>query len=260
MSSYPMQSPQRVLVAGDWHGNAVWAATCCRLASRHDCEALLQLGDFGIWDPQRTEDFLDRIEEAAGEAGIIVFAIGGNHENYDLVDEIESGEADDDGFFVLRPHVRWIPRGHRWEWTGVRFGALGGAFSIDHRQRITGVSWWPLREEVRPSDLYRLGDGALDVLVTHDVPLGAEPKSDSLLAEDLRVQAAGSRVLLRAAVEATMPKLVLHGHCHLRNSRTLELPARIVHVEGLESDVEGGPKSWGVLGLSPLRFADGRNV
>ena len=61
---------RRVLVAGDWHGNAAWAATCCRLASRHGCEAMLQLGDFGIWEPRRTEDFLDRIEEAAGEAGI----------------------------------------------------------------------------------------------------------------------------------------------------------------------------------------------
>ena len=251
---------RRVLVAGDWHGNAAWAATCCRLASRHGCEAMLQLGDFGIWEPRRTEDFLDRIEEAASKAGITVCAIGGNHENYDLVDEIEAGETDGGGFFVLRPHVRWIPRGHRWAWAGVRFGALGGAFSPDHRQRIPGATWWPLREEVRPSDLYRLGDGALDVLVTHDVPLGAEPKSDSWLAEDLRVQAAGSRVLLRAAVEATMPKLLLHGHWHLRNSRTLELPVRIVRIEGLESDVQGGPKSWGVLALPSLQFADGQNL
>jgi len=246
-----------VLVAGDWHGNGTWAATCCKLAKRYHCSRLLQLGDFGIWDRNGTKRYLNGLETAAVSAGVTVYAIGGNHENYDIVDEIESGAADDDGFFAIRPHVRWIPRGHRWNWEGVRFGALGGAFSLDYKVRMPGMSWWPLREEVRPADLERLGTGPLDVLVTHDIPFGAEPYPQMPLPADIYRQAQESRVLLFAAVEATRPSLVLHGHWHRRNSRVIDLPGNPVRVEGLESDQEAGPRSWGVLDFGSLGFEDG---
>lgn len=96
-----------------------------------------------------------------------VYAIGGNHENADEVQLFEAN-PDEDGFVTLRPHVRWVPRGQRWTWTGVRFGALGGAFSLDWRTRTIGTTWWPTREELGDTDVERLGDAPLDVLLTHD--------------------------------------------------------------------------------------------
>jgi len=119
------------------------------------------------------------------------------------------------------------------------------------------MSWWPLREEARPADLERLGTGPLDILVTHDAPFGAEPQPQMPLPEDIYRQAQGTRVLLAAAIEATRPALVLHGHWHRRNSQAIELPSRLVRVEGLESDQEAGPRSWGVLDLGTLGFGDG---
>ncbi len=47
MSTLPV--PRRVLVAGDIHGNVSWIRRLCDLAQQHDCDAILQLGDFGFW-------------------------------------------------------------------------------------------------------------------------------------------------------------------------------------------------------------------
>jgi len=117
-------TPDRlVLVAGDWHGNGTWAATCCKLAKRHRCSRLLQLGDFGIWDRNKTERYLNGLEAAAMLAGITVYAIGGNHENYDIVDEIESGTADDDGCSMSAHHCSLGcngPRLYRTAWSEIR--------------------------------------------------------------------------------------------------------------------------------------------
>ncbi len=41
--------PRRVLLAGDTHGNGRWVGHLCKLARRHGCEVILQLGDFGFW-------------------------------------------------------------------------------------------------------------------------------------------------------------------------------------------------------------------
>lgn len=35
------ESPSRLLLAGDVHGNARWIGTLCKLAHRHGCDAIL---------------------------------------------------------------------------------------------------------------------------------------------------------------------------------------------------------------------------
>ncbi|MHB8318103.1 MAG: metallophosphoesterase [Acidimicrobiales bacterium] len=250
----------RVFVAGDWHGNIAWAATCCNLAKRHRCSRILQLGDFGIWESRKDRRYFNSLEIEAKRADITIYVIGGNHENYDTVDSIEIGAPDADGFFFLRPHLRWIRRGHRWEWDGIRFGAIGGAFSVDYKGRVPGVSWWPLREEARPADVERLGTDPLDVFICHDAPLGASPSAQVFVSEDVAQQVRGNQSLLLSAVERTRPKLVLHGHWHCRNSQAIHLPDRLVRVEGLESDQEAGPASWGILDLKTFEFRDGKGV
>jgi hypothetical protein len=250
-----------VFVAGDWHGNAEWATNCIELARRLGCRRLIQLGDFGIWNPIGTQRYLDAMEAGCrnGDGEVTVYALGGNHENYDMVAEYEQRPGDD-GFVALRPHVQWIPRGHRWTWETRRLGAVGGAFSIDWRRRRIGTSWWPDQEEVQPSDIRTLGTEPLDILCTHDAPMGSQPPSifDIPIPVQDQAQADESRKLLLEAVHATQPKLLLHGHWHQRNQRILSFAQCSVRIEGLESDQEAGPKSWGILDLATLDFSDGR--
>jgi hypothetical protein len=191
-------------------------------ANRLGINTILQLGDFGIWHDARS--YLDTLEKIAKRAELTIYFIGGNHEDYDEIARWKFG-PDRDGFVSMLPHVRWIPRGHRWTWTGIRFGALGGAFSVDWHYRTPGIDWWPGVEEVRHEDVERLGDAWLDELVTHDAPEGAQPALghwDFMPGDEERARVSQRR--LREAVNATHPKLVLHGHWHVRNQRTIEEP------------------------------------
>ena len=111
---------RQVLVAGDWNGNANWGSTLVRKARTLGVSTILQLGDFGIWTRRQTNAYLDSLETVAERSTVDIYAIGGNHENYDDVEAFER-HRDDGGFVPLRQHVSWVPRGHRWTWDGVRF-------------------------------------------------------------------------------------------------------------------------------------------
>jgi hypothetical protein len=145
----------------------------------------------------------------------------------------------------------------------VRFGAIGGAFSIDWRDRKPGRSWWP-EEVTTVDDVERLGTAPLDVLVTHEAPAGV-PFEGYRLPEEDEVRAEEVRRYIRAATEATQPRMVLHGHWHRRHTYELawptedhgELAWRSTLVEGLAADVQGDFQAWGVLDLDPLSFSGG---
>jgi hypothetical protein len=242
--------PGRVLVAGDTHGNAKWCAFLAVAAQHFGCPVVLQLGDFGYWPHvEAGQRFLDRVELVAERTGTTFVWIDGNHENHHaLADLVAAGPADD-GFVEVRPRVRYAPRGHRWTWDGRRFGALGGAFSIDWRLRRPGRSWWA--EEVpTPADVERLGDDPLDVLVLHDAPLrpSDHPKV-ALPDQDLEVSRAVRRLLARALAR-TRPELVLHGHWHHRYSAVEEG----VRIEGLASDQQGDERAFAVLDVAALEL------
>jgi len=123
-------------------------------------------------------------------------------------------ERDDDGLVVVRDHVRYAPRGHRWTWGTTRILALGGAASLDKEWRLAeegrrsakairkskfreaaggapapppnyaGTLWFP-DEELSDDDVETvLADGTpVDLLLTHDKPrrsrLGFNRKDDA---------------------------------------------------------------------------------
>ena len=66
-----------------------------------------------------------------------MYWIDGNNENPTALAVLDAGL---DGFVEVADRCLYIPRGHRWTWRGVHFGALGGAFSIDWRDRTAGKS------------------------------------------------------------------------------------------------------------------------
>ncbi len=257
--------PTRLLLAGDVHGNERWIGSLCKLARRYGCDAILQLGDFGYW-PHTAEGlrFLDHVDWHAERNGIdCIYWIDGNHENHDALAGLKS---DGSGMVPIGDRCRYIPRGHRWEWSGVRFGALGGAFSVDRRQRTKHESWWP-GEVLTDRDVERLGDAPLDVLVAHDAPEGTPlrglelPPVDAVVVDEVR-----ARIL--SAIEATVPNLVVHGHWHHRCSHELTWPVnaagqlewRATVVQGLAADVQGDRRAWAILELDPLKFIDAKEL
>ena len=63
------------------------------------------------------------------------------------------------------------------------------------------------------SDVERLGDEPLDVLVAHEAPAGLDLAAWQLPAED-QIRTDQVRSLIATAVEATQPRIVFHGHWH----------------------------------------------
>ena len=263
------------MVAGDTHGNLAWIATLAKLAARHGCAGIVQLGDFGFWPDLRKlrssnnrmrvldERWLDAVADELARHSIWMRVLDGNHDAHPLVED--RYPAGDDGIAPIRSGLLdWATRGARWSWCGVRFGALGGAVSIDQEHRLPGVSWWAT-EEITPDDLSRLGDGPLDVLLTHDAPEGVNhPLVDlsSLGVHYLQVESLSraSRRLVEEARRATRPALHLHGHFHLRYRTAVDGGGVKTIVQGLGCDQHGNGEAWGVLELPDLVFADGWEV
>lgn len=193
--------PRRLLLAGDVHGNEWWIAVLAGVAARLDCDAILQVGDFG-YDPRDKAGrrFLRRADAAMDLFGLRLFWIDGNHDNHDAL----AAEArDDNGMTVIGSLLRHLPRGYRWEWSGVRFGALGGAFSSDWEERKKRGDWWPA-EALTDEDVEALGHERLDVLVTHDAPIGVPLNSGLRLDPVGEMRGEENRHRVGQAVERTL--------------------------------------------------------
>lgn len=213
-----MNEPDRVLVAGDWHGDDRWAELCCQYAYKEGCDAIIQVGDFGFWtDNQWTQQYLDSVERAAREWDMQIFWVDGNHEDHSRRDEFnDPGE---------RPLTTHLPRGQRWTWWGKRFMALGGAFSVDRFARTEGVTWWSgevlAQDEIEHASR---DDGTpVDVVFAHDCPSGVyipgvgadwATQHRGNFPDHMLYQASLHRDDVRRVWESTRPGLWVHGHYH----------------------------------------------
>ena len=110
------RQPKRLLLAGDTHGNSSWVSELCRLAETNECDAILQLGDFGYWPhTEWGQQFLAQASIDSKKAGLSgLYFIDGNHENHDALADIRSEHPE--GMPAVADNVYWIPRGHRWTW------------------------------------------------------------------------------------------------------------------------------------------------
>lgn len=253
----PVRQADRLLVAGDVHGDTRWFDTLCGLARLHGCDTVLQLGDLGYWE--HTADgvrFLDGADYHLASNGLQLVWVDGNHENLPLLHERYPVDPVT-GLRRLRSRIHHAPRGHRWTWWGVSFLAAGGAYSVDVDWRRDAMAkgsfalWWP-EEELTDRDVARCVDGGqVDVVVAHDAPWGVP-----LEGIDPGDHPAGNRnrERLREIVDAVRPRLLWHGHYHRRASALLTLDGGWhVQVEGFADNQRGGPDAWAVVDLDRLR-------
>ena len=206
-TTWLLPEPTRVLLAGDTHGNLNWWQHLLARTAEHDCDGVVQVGDFGYWrghgEPGR---YLRALQRQLRRAGRWLLWIDGNHECHpDLRARYpwqESPQAS--GVTPLTDRIFYAHRGARWTWRGRRWAALGGAVSEDVDTRIPGVEWWP-EETITIAETQRLLTGCprlghvgptVDVLLTHDVPAGIKTASRFLLSPQLAARVAAHRQLL----------------------------------------------------------------
>ncbi len=270
----------RALLLGDTHGNQRRCVQAIAAARDTGCSAVVQVGDFGYW-PHNTSGlwFLRNVEKFAAEAELPFYWLGGNHENWAMIAKYLEHATDPAALGVdalartpdvpgrgkggqpsprAPGYLRYLPRGCRWEWGGVRFLALGGAWSIDWHLREQGRSWWPT-EMIDDADVERaVAGGDVDVLLCHDAPGDyLVPGMHAFMKMNPGAGVGGNRTQenrdrLTAVVEATHPRLVVHGHYHEMYDRdavwALGTPEKWHNrVVGLGADVSGDLRQQAVV-------------
>lgn len=134
---------------------------------------VIVLGDFGIWDNSKADNYwLDWLNDK----NFTTLFIAGNHDNYDILDNLPKEEWNGGLVNYIRPSVLHLNRGQVFTIDGRTFFTFGGASSHDIQDgilepddpnfkekyrkwnreykmfRVNHVSWWerelPSREEM----------------------------------------------------------------------------------------------------------------
>lgn len=240
--------PNKLMLAGDWHGNTAWMRHVIARASAQDVDTILHLGDFGRWVPGvPTQHFLAETSKALTEAGITLYWVAGNHEfwphivEYNILHDYQPWVDE----FYPHENIVHLPNGFRWTWWNKTWLALGGAHSVDRLARKAGLDWWD-EEHITDADCERaIAGGPVDIMVTHDCPTGVDipgihsdpeidalkgffPKSEILAGNEHRKK-------LATVVDAVRPKMLFTGHYHCRHTAWRRESDTIVNILDCDS-------------------------
>ena len=227
----------RVLSLGDVHGNREFLLQFYKhYLPTVNCDVIVQVGDLTIsWGGCDVEEFFDYLAELVRISGIPFYFIDGNHEYFNVLFE-KYLKGDTERFVEIRPNVFYIPRGFAWEWDGVRFMGMGGAYSFRGSDSKLMVNWFPQQEQASYADIDRaLGRGRVDVLFTHDVPKGTYHMT-KLHEHHTDERCETVRRNLYAVAESCKPRINIHGHHHQQYRELWEASWGDVRVVGLNAD------------------------
>lgn len=213
----------RFIVAGDTHMDLAHCQYIVKTARMMGYDRIFILGDFGYWEHMsRGFQFLNKLNTYANILNVQVYFLDGNHDKTSMILE-KYGDADyrdHEGFILIRPYIRYAPRGHRWTWDECRFAAFGGAYSVDKKLRLDeekassyepGTLWFP-EEEMSDHDMdeFLKDQVPVDVIFAHDKPRAANPGPGF----DGYVLCLPNQDRLQRALVTLRPKFFYHGHLH----------------------------------------------
>lgn len=222
-------------IAGDWHGNGVFAQRACEYAQRHDVTTLFHCGDLagGLVSP-----FYTHLNSTLERLDMHLYFVAGNH---DTLDELEPYTEPT----LLYPHIEYLPPGSRVRCEGYTILGLGGAASVQDYKK-PGRNWWPDLEILSGARAVDIGkDGAADIVIAHDGPnsvalddvLLTTPFTGHIGLEDMQ-RTAVSRLSHTHILHTCRPSWFFHGHYHRRYDTSVPVQGttKECHVVGLGSD------------------------
>jgi len=231
----------RILFTGDLHGNIAHLSWVLDRAAGSSAGVVIQCGDHGYWPHVAWgREFLDQVVWLLDDRDVQLWWLDGNHDNHSALARLP---LDHDGLVTLAPRYRYLPRGARFVLDDVVFLAHGGAWSVDYLRRTRDVTWWEA-EEITSDQVAAVAPRPVDVLVTHEAPAGRRLSEKDEFPRSVR-----QRLLVEALARRTRPRLVVHGHHHLRSEWEHPAGYRVV---GLGCDGMGEDSVW-VLDTAEMR-------
>ena len=206
----------KIMIAGDWHGNAEHANTVIKKAGARKIKHLFVVGDCGLWSGLEGIVFLDSVNRAALDARLSVFFVPGNHDNYDILEHYQKHAPTHKGFYYLRERLLMCGKVNSFKLDRKRFLVAGGAVSIDKEWRIANERhgernlWWPQEQLTDEEESKLLSMGEFDYMLSHDCSNHTTWKNR--LKPDLDSEAHRQRI--DRVIASAKPKVHFHGHMH----------------------------------------------
>lgn len=176
-----------VTIIGDVHGKYKRYHEIIREKDRHPYT--IQLGDFGFnYETLKNVDPKNHV------------FIGGNHDNYDIIDSCPNYLGD---------------FGYTVNFNKLDFFYYRGAWSIDRIYRTIGIDWWEqeqigLESFLKAKELY--AQIKPDVMLSHDCP---ESIISYLLPPNSKIYQNNTSWALQSLFEIHQPKVWIFGHYHI---------------------------------------------
>jgi len=246
-----------VAVAGDWHGDRMWAQSV--IAALHvvapDVLSILHLGDFGVLPDRLGKGMLKAVDSACAQSGIErVLVTPGNHEDWD---RLMARFASKPNVAVQLSEVVWVlPPGFRFALAGRSFLSFGGAASLDFAYRQARGAWWPSELPDESAAAEANAAGTADVLLTHETVNGGTAAVEKILRSnpmnwdtDALEYSALSRQRITKLWDGVHPALLAHGHMHVADRVELPDGRRVVSL-----GCNRQRKNIGLLNLADLAW------
>lgn len=262
----------KVMLIGDTHGGNKHILPKLDIAHEAGIQNVVVLGDFGLWTHEfNGHAFLDAVQRGAEENNLSVFAVGGNHENWDHWQWYMDNMPTSKGWRYIRSRVLLAPKVHEFTWAHKKFLVAGGAVSVDKDVRLRSeagdnhiydqymikargrgphTEWWP-DEQLTEADTQFIEQrvGKVDYLLTHDcsnrTPFKGRLKPDF----DSQIH----RTRIDRVLAATNPELHFHGHMHTKYD-WMNRTSGDHYCQTYGLDCNDNSFSWGTLDVETGRF------
>ena len=134
---------------------------------------LIICGDVGVCGFSGSDEA--KVREVYRNFPVTTLFVDGNHENFEHLNAYEIDYWCGGKVHFIESRLIHLMRGQVFEFNGARFFTFGGAYSIDRKYRIPGVSWFS--EEIPTIEEYNEGwenlkrvDFQVDYILSHNGP------------------------------------------------------------------------------------------